>query len=222
VAEQPVTDRGLRGARSFPGLAPSSETLTPSPFRSLCHRNTRDGASHPQALLAAISCLDTIRYNKYHDVVTASLSSKGKRQGAACPEEAAFLDLLRTCDLLSRGPAQLLRAEDLSATQYNVLRILRGARDGLPCGEIANRMITRDPDVTRLLDRLEKRGLIARWRESRDRRMVLARITPGGLKLLAHLDEPVQEVHRRQLGHLGKDRLRALAALLGVARAKTV
>jgi DNA-binding MarR family transcriptional regulator len=137
-----------------------------------------------------------------------------------CPEEAAFLDLLRTCDLLSRGPAQMLKAEDLSATQYNVLRILRGAPDGLPCGEIANRMITRDPDVTRLLDRLEKRGLIARWRETKDRRMVLARITAGGLKLLAGLDEPVQETHRRQLGHLGKERLRALAALLEAVRAK--
>jgi len=101
---------------------------------------------------------------------------KGRR--VACPEEAAFLDLLRTCDLLSRGPAQVLKAEDLSPTQYNVLRILRGAPDGLPCGEIANRMITRDPDVTRLLDRLEKRELIARWREAKDRRMVLARITP--------------------------------------------
>ncbi|HXY07233.1 MAG TPA: MarR family transcriptional regulator [Terriglobales bacterium] len=138
----------------------------------------------------------------------------------ACPEEAAFLDLLRTCDLLSRGPAQVLKAEDLSPTQYNVLRILRGAPDGLPCGEIANRMITRDPDVTRLLDRLEKRELIARWREAKDRRMVLAGITPEGLKLLARLDEPVRQTHRRQLGHLGKDRLRALTAVLEVARAK--
>jgi DNA-binding MarR family transcriptional regulator len=147
-------------------------------------------------------------------------ASRSQRRRGACPEEAAFLDLLRTCDLLSRGPAQVLRAEDLSATQYNVLRILRGAPDGLPCGEIANRMITRDPDVTRLLDRLEKRGVIARWRESKDRRVVLARITTEGLKLLAGLDEPVEEVHRRQLGHLGEDRLRALAALLGAARAK--
>jgi DNA-binding MarR family transcriptional regulator len=143
-----------------------------------------------------------------------------KRRRAACPEEAAFLDLLRTCDLLSRGPAQVLRTEDLSATQYNVLRILRGTPHGLPCGEIAARMITRDPDVTRLLDRLEKRGLISRWRETKDRRMVMARITPDGLKLLARLDEPVQEAHRRQLGHLGRDRLRALTELLFAARAE--
>ena len=87
--------------------------------------------------------------------------------------------------------SQVLKTEDLSSTQYNVLRILRGSPDGLPCGEIANRMITRDPDITRLLDRLEKRGLISRCRETKDRRMVMARITPEGLKLLGRLDEPV-------------------------------
>jgi len=95
-------------------------------------------------------------------------------------EETVFLDLLRTCDLLSRRPAQLLKTEDLSATQYNVLRILRGSPEGLPCGEIAARMITRDPDVTRLLDRMEKRGLISRSRDNKDRRTVIGRITPGG------------------------------------------
>ncbi|HEV2687755.1 MAG TPA: MarR family transcriptional regulator, partial [Bryobacteraceae bacterium] len=115
------------------------------------------------------------------------VQSGSNRRRAPCPEEVAFLDLLRTCDLLSRGPAQVLKTEDLSATQYNVLRILRGSPDGLPCGEIASRMITRDPDVTRLLDRLEKRALISRWRETKDRRMVMARITPEGRKLLARL-----------------------------------
>ncbi len=104
------------------------------------------------------------------------------------PEESAFLDLARTTDLLSRGPVQVLRTEDLSPTQYNVLRILRGAPEGLLCGEIASRMITRDPDITRLLDRLEKRGLISRCREATDRRTVMARITPEGLELLARLD----------------------------------
>ena len=122
--------------------------------------------------------------------------------------------------MLTRGVVGVLKAEDLSTTQYNVLRILRGAPEGLPCGEIASRMITRDPDVTRLLDRMEKRGLISRARESRDRRMVLARITPEGLKLVDRLDEPVQHIHRRQLGHLGKDRLQALGELLTAARAR--
>lgn len=145
---------------------------------------------------------------------------KEKLRPRSSPEEAAFLDLLRTCDLLSRGPAQLLKSQDLSPTQYNVLRILRGAPEGLPCGEIANRMITKDPDVTRLLDRLEKRELILRCRETKDRRLVMARITPDGMKLLAHLDEPVQQMHRRQLGHLGRETLRELAQLLVAARAK--
>ena len=79
-------------------------------------------------------------------------------------------------------------------------------------------MITRDPDVTRLLDRLEKRGLISRCRETEDRRTVMTRITADGLKLLARLDEPVQTAHRKQLGHLGRERLRALAELLSAAR----
>ena len=136
--------------------------------------------------------------------------------GAA--EEAAFLDLLRTCDILSRHLNEVLKPAELSATQYNVLRILRGAKEGLACGEIASRMITRDPDVTRLADRLEKRGLISRSRESKDRRTVLTRITPAGLKLLAELDGPIHEAHRSQLGHLGPQRLRKLAALLRAAR----
>src|SRR5271170_3422309 len=101
-----------------------------------------------------------------------------QRRRPACPEEAAFLDLLRATDMLTRGVIGVLKTEDLSMTQYNVLRILRGATDGLPCGEIASRMITRDPDITRLLDRLEKRGLITRSRDIKDRRTVVARITP--------------------------------------------
>jgi DNA-binding MarR family transcriptional regulator len=143
-----------------------------------------------------------------------------KPRAPSHPEEAAFLDLLRTTDLLSRGVIAVLKAEDLSATQYNVLRILRGAPEGLPCGEVANRMITKDPDITRLLDRLEKRGLISRSREAKDRRTVTARITPAGLKLLDRLDEPVQTAHRRQLGHLGRNRLRTLTELLQLSRAK--
>ena len=143
-----------------------------------------------------------------------------KRRRARCPEEVAFLELARTTDMLSRGLVGVLKAEELSSTQYNVLRILRGSPNGLPCGEIASRMITRDPDITRLLDRLEKRALISRCRETKDRRMVMARITPEGLKLLARLDEPVQEGHRKQLRHLGRERLCALTELLQAARAQ--
>lgn len=134
-------------------------------------------------------------------------------------EEAVFVDLLRTTDLLSRRLVPVLKASALSPVQYNVLRILRGAPEGLACGEIASRMITRDPDITRLLDRLEKRGLIARNREARDRRTVLARITSKGLSVLGRLDQPVLNAHRKLLGHLGRGRLRKLTALLQAARA---
>jgi DNA-binding MarR family transcriptional regulator len=147
----------------------------------------------------------------------ATDQSRSKRR-PHCPEEAVFLELLRTTDMLTRRLVTVLKGDDLSSNQYNVLRILRGSPEGLPCGEIASRMITRDPDITRLLDRLEKRNLISRCRETKDRRMVMARITAEGLKLLSRLDEPVQEAHRKQLGHLGRGRLRALAELLQAAR----
>src|SRR3984893_5094943 len=147
-------------------------------------------------------------------------STRVRPEGSA--EEAAYLDLLRTADVLTRGAIGVLKAEDLSTTHYNVLRILRGSPQGLTCGEIASRMITRDPDITRVLDRMEKRGLISRCRETKDRRMVMARITPHGLKLLARLDEPVQTAHRKQLGHLGRGRLRALTELLCVSRSQVV
>ena len=138
----------------------------------------------------------------------ASVSRHGKL------EEMVYLELLRTTDRLSRGITKVLKSEDLSSTQYNVLRILRGSGDALPCGEVANRMITRDPDVTRLLDRLEKRSFIARRRDPRDRRTVLAQITREGLKLLGRLDEPIRKMHRKQLGHLGTKRLGQLAEIL--------
>jgi len=149
-----------------------------------------------------------------------STSSASKAKTIGSPEEALFLELFRTTDILSRGVVLVVKAEDLSPTQYNVLRILRGAPDGLACGEIGNRMVTRDPDITRLLDRLEKRGLITRWRVTADRRVVMARITPEGLRLLARLDGPIQKAHRRQLAHLGPKRLRQLTALLRLARSR--
>ena len=143
-------------------------------------------------------------------------SQNGVRKGAR--EESTFLELLRTADTLSRELAVVLKPEDLSSTQYNVLRILRGAPEGLACGEIAARMITRDPDVTRLLDRMEKRGLISRCRETKDRRVVQARITPEGMAALERLDAPVLKAHRDRLGHMTGEQLGALAELLRVAR----
>ncbi len=146
----------------------------------------------------------------------APTTARTRRQ--ACPEEATYLELVRTTDALSRRLVQVLKAEDLSATQYNVLRILRGAPEGLTCGEIGNRMITRDPDITRLLDRLERRNLITRSREEKDRRVVLTKITPVGLDALARLDKPVQNAHRAQLGHVGRERLAFLVELLIACR----
>ena len=136
------------------------------------------------------------------------------------PEENAFLELLRTAEALSHPLAQLLKTHDLSMTQYNVLRILRGSPDGLACTEVSERMITREPDITRLMDRLEKRLLIGRTRDAKDRRIVVARITPQGLELLQGLDGPVQQTHRRTLGRVGPERLALLSELLAACRAE--
>ncbi len=141
-----------------------------------------------------------------------------KTRGSGGFEEQVFVALALTTDQLARRLEPVLRAAEISPTQYNVLRILRGAPEGLACSEIGNRMISRDPDITRLLDRLEKRGLVSRCRERRDRRMVLTRISEAGLKLLEQLDGPVLETHRLLLGHLGPEKLRNLLKLLEEAR----
>ena len=134
-------------------------------------------------------------------------------------EQEVFLQVQRTADRLMRDLEELLKPSKLSTTQYNVLRILRGAGPtGMACHEIACGMITRDPDMTRLLDRLEQRGLLSRQREKEDRRVIRTRISSQGLKLLRSLDEPVQALHRRQLAHLGDKRLRQLGTLLESAR----
>ena len=134
-------------------------------------------------------------------------------------EEEVFVGLQRTADWLLQGIEQILKTQGLSQTQYNVLRILRGAGPrGLSCSEIGERMITRDPDMTRLLDRMEERGLVARERQQIDRRVVTTRVTPAGLKLLKSLDHPVREYHRRRFRHIAGARLKTLAVLLEEAR----
>lgn len=117
-------------------------------------------------------------------------------------------------DRLLRGEIEVLRLADLTFPQYNVLRILRGARpEALSCGTISDRMVTRDSDLTRLLDRLEERGLVTRGRHPRDRRVVTAGITAAGLRLLRGLDGPVGRVHRRNLSHMTAEELAALQRL---------
>lgn len=130
-------------------------------------------------------------------------------------EERIFRGLLVATDLLLRGEIEVLRLADLTFPQYNVLRILRGARpDGLSCGTISERMVTRDSDLTRLLDRLEERGLVERSRDDADRRVVLAQVSDEGMKVLKKLDGPVERVHREQLKHLTRAQLDTLRGLL--------
>jgi MarR family transcriptional regulator, organic hydroperoxide resistance regulator len=153
--------------------------------------------------------------------IMAKQSSPGGRGPgtAVSQEERAYLALLRTADRLQGAMAEWLKPHGLSPTQYNALRILRGAGpEGLPCSEVGARMINRDPDITRLVDRLEKRGLVARSRSKMDRRVVQASITPAGLELLSGLDGPVSEFVRGLLGHLSPHRVQALIDLLDEAQ----
>lgn len=130
-------------------------------------------------------------------------------------EEHIFITLLKVADALGQESEQLTRTAELTGTQYNVLRILRGAEPGgLACRGIGDRMITRDPDITRLLDRMEKRGLITRERQKDDRRVVKTRITPHGLALLKPLDQPMRDLHKRQFRHMAGARLKTLCNLL--------
>jgi len=164
--------------------------------------------------------LDNIRYNRYDLAMVRRLQKAiRQRRPFRSLEAEAFLNIEHTADALMRSMAEVLKDADLSPTQYNVLRILRGAGpEGLACGEIADRMITRDPDITRLLDRLVRRGLVERTRDGRDRRVVTTTITRKGVELLGSLDDPVQQLHARQLSHLGDRSLTRLVGLLEKAR----
>ena len=127
------------------------------------------------------------RYHEYYLFVSSGIKAVPKPRRPGTLEEEVFVALARTTDQLARRLEPVLKAAEISPTQYNVLRILRGAPEGLTCSEVGGRMISRDPDITRLMDRLEKRGLVSRYRDSKDRRMVLTRITQAGLSLLAQL-----------------------------------
>lgn len=136
-------------------------------------------------------------------------------------EAQVFISLQKTADSLGMEAEQLLKPHGLTGTQYNVLRILRGSEpEGLACTTIGERMISRDPDMTRLLDRMEKRGLISRERQTNDRRVIKTRITSAGFALLKSLDPPVRELHKRQFRHMPAARLKTLAELLEDVRAR--
>lgn len=130
-------------------------------------------------------------------------------------EEEAILSIARTAALLEHAGSEALKPFDLTLTQYNVLRILRGAGEpGMCRNEVGQRLVTRVPDVTRLLDRMEASGLIFRHRGGADRRYVSTRITDKGLKLLEKIDRELPAIHARQLGHVAQKRLRELIDLL--------
>ena len=134
-------------------------------------------------------------------------------------EQEALLSIERTAAVLMHGFADSLKEYDITPTQYNVLRILRGAgRAGLCRNEIRDRLVAQVPDVTRLLDRLEESGLVERERAEQDRRLVTTRITKAGLILLSRLDGPVAQSHRERLGHLSAAQLRSLIGLLAQVR----
>jgi len=144
------------------------------------------------------------------------MSPRPRPSRASLPlEEQTFIALQKAADALGLQAEQLVKANGLTGAQYNVLRILRGAEpEGLGCSSIGERMISHDPDMTRLLDRMEKRFLITRQRQKDDRRVVKTRITPEGLTLLKRLDQPIRELHKRQFRHMAAGQLKALIETL--------
>jgi len=137
-------------------------------------------------------------------------------------EQEAHLNIARTEAALRAHMDQVLKPFGISPTQYNVLRILRGAgKEGLCRNEIRDRLVDRMPDVTRLLDRMEETGWVTRTRGTEDRRMVSTHLTKAGADLVDSLDEPVAEEHERRLGHLTRTQLRTLIDLLAAAREKS-
>ena len=130
-------------------------------------------------------------------------------------EEEAMLNLIRTHEHIQQRQAEFFRQFQLTPTQYNVLRILRGAgKDGVTCSQASERMLTADPDITRLLDRLEARQLIVRERSAQDRRVVISRITASGLDLIRSIDKPLLAFWKEQLGHVEREKLRQLIEVL--------
>ena len=135
------------------------------------------------------------------------------------PAVEAYLNLLRTHDRLAGDFARYMKQHGISQPQYNVLRILRGAGpDGLPSLAVAERMVTRVPDITRLLDRVAAKGWVRRTRSKEDRRVVIARITPAGLRFLEKLDAPLLDYQRTLLHHMSAKELATLNDLLVKAR----
>lgn len=151
--------------------------------------------------------------------MSANSEDNSRAPGFSGPEEEALINLMRTADQLQREMQHRLKPVGLTLTQFNVLRILRAARPaGLTCSAVGQRMITPEPDVTRLLNRLKSQDLIDQERDSSDRRVIWSRITADGLKLLAKLDPIVERAPREILGHLTREELQSMTRLLKSAR----
>jgi DNA-binding MarR family transcriptional regulator len=159
-------------------------------------------------------------YHTHYRAMTTQLRDEIKQtRPFESLEQEALLSIDRTAAVLMHAFAEELKAHGITPTQFNVLRILRGAGPaGLCRTDIRERLVAQVPDVTRLLDRMEEAGLVARARDAADRRLVTTRITPRGLRLLARLDRPVVAMHARQLGHMSRQQLRTLVELLSLAR----
>ena len=159
--------------------------------------------------------------NDYYEVVAGKLQQEiHQTKAIRFPEEEATLNVVRTADVLMLALSDVLKPHLLSATQYNVLRILRGAGElGASCKDIGIRLVPRDPDITRLMDRLEQRGLVTRDRAGQDRRVVTHRLSRAGLELVNELDGPIEAMHRKNLGHMKTGKLRELVRLLEEVRA---
>lgn len=145
-------------------------------------------------------------------------SELGKRGPFESLEQEAMLNLLRSSDQFQNRMGRLFRKYDLTPSQYNILRILRGEGKPLPSLEIAGRMIQVVPAITGLIDRLEKVGMVKRERCEEDRRVIYIAITPKALKRLGEIDEPLRVLHQELLGHMKKSELKELVRLLEKAR----
>jgi DNA-binding MarR family transcriptional regulator len=138
-----------------------------------------------------------------------------------CTEEELHLSIIRTAAILDHRLSQALKPYKITPTQYNVLRMLRGAGPGGLCrNAVGERLVANVPDVTRLLDRMEETGLILRERSAHDRRFVTARLSPRGLDLVNTLDARIAEIHQEQLGHVDRRDQRTLIDLLTVVRTR--
>ncbi len=153
-------------------------------------------------------------------MATSTLNTAPETRKFDSPEQEAYLALWRTYDRLRALEDDLFVSFELTAQQYNLLRLLRAARPALvPTLTLAERLVSRAPDITRMLDKLESRKLITRTRSTEDRRAVLVAITTVGLTLLDRIAEPLRACHERQLGHLSGTQLKSLVSLLKAARA---